>query len=410
MKLSHGIGLLAAGLGSVGLLALTGAGATSLTACSSSSGSGGGSGSSSGGGSSASDLCANLAPTACITAPAPPKGGSATTVTKTHNYALSQLWLGDTDRMGNMDMNAWQNYGYNIDGLVTTAASTDVCTLQTGAQKSYQVDGTGGIDNSFGENIIPILQTLISTPTTTVNNAIMAGSFTIFTVVTGFDDSAGNKTTATGLNGALLAGAKFSADGGTAPDWSNSTTQAWPVLPDPGLINGCTAYPGGCPAGTDPVANAKIKFGSAFQTNGTFVNGTPATVQITLSISGQQLSLQVAAATISFDPEAPGSVTNGTIAGVLDTTQLLAGLQNVAGSFSSSLCAGSAWQSIASQISATSDIVLDSTGTQVSNPKGTMCNAISIGLGFNSKEFEVPTASDVAPASPPKPNPCADGG
>ena len=297
-------------------------------------------------------------------------------------------------------MNAWQNYGYNLDGKVTTASSTDVCTLQAGAQKSYQTDGKGGIDNSFGENIIPILQTLLSTPTTTVNNAIQGGSFTIFTYVTGFDDTAGNKTNATGLSGVLLAGAKYDPDGGTAPGWTTSTV--WPVLPDPGLISGCMPYPQGCPAGTDPAANAVIKFPAAFQTGGTFVNGSPSTVTLSLSISGQSLSLQVASAVISFNPAGPGSVTDGTIAGVLDTNNLITSLMNVAGSFSPTLCGGSAFQSIAMQIQATSDIVLN--GSTVSNAAGSMCNAISIGLGFDSKEIAAPT--DIAAPLAPKPSPC----
>ncbi|HEY6462271.1 MAG TPA: hypothetical protein VIY73_19020 [Polyangiaceae bacterium] len=54
----------------------------------------------------------------------------------------------------------WKGVGYNLDGLCTTATSTDVCTLSAGAAKVTQVDGTGGIDNSFGENICPIMDTI----------------------------------------------------------------------------------------------------------------------------------------------------------------------------------------------------------------------------------------------------------
>jgi hypothetical protein len=35
-----------------------------------------------------------------------------------------------------------------------------VCTLAAGAAKVTQDDGTGGIDNSFGENICPIMDTI----------------------------------------------------------------------------------------------------------------------------------------------------------------------------------------------------------------------------------------------------------
>ncbi len=258
---------------------------------------------------------------------------------------------------------------------------------------------------------MPIIGTLDSTASTTLNSAIQGGSFTIMTYVVGFDDSAGNTTTAAGLTGVLLAGGKYSADGG-APSWD--TTTVWPVLPDMGLINGCTAS-GGCPAGTDPIKDAVIQFNGAFQTKGQFVSGAPNPLTLSLSIGGQSLSLNIASAVISFDPctatsggPCPGSVTNGTIAGVLDTNALISGLMNVAGNISTSLCSGSAFQSIAMQIQQTSDIVLDSTMTKVSNPAGTTCNAISIGLGFNSTEIAVPSV--IAPGSPPAPSKCADGG
>jgi len=404
MKLSHGFGLLAAGLGTVGLMAFAGVGG--LTGCSSSSGGSGsgsgGSGSGSGGGSSGgSDLCATLGASACNEPPTKPTSGTPAAMTP-HNYALHTLYLGDTDRTGNPSMTAWESFGYDLDGKVTTSSSKDVCTLVAGSSKQVQVDGNKGIDNSFGSQIMPIIGTLDSTASQTLNSAIQGGSFTIMTYVVGFDDSACNTTTAAGLSGVLLAGGKYSADGG-APDWTTSTV--WPVLPDPGLIMGCTSA-GGCPTGTDPIKNAVIQFNGAFQTKGTFVSGAPNPLTLSLSIGGQSLSLDIASAVISFDPMAAGSVTNGTIAGVLDTSQLIAGLMNVAGNISVSLCSGSAFQSIAMQIEQTSDIVLN--GTTVSNPAGTTCNAISIGLGFDSVEIAAPSA--IAPGSPPAPSKCADGG
>jgi hypothetical protein len=395
MKLSHGFGLLAAGLGTVGLMAFAGVGG--LTACSSSSASGSGSGGSGSGG--ASDLCSALPASDCISPPATPTAGPATQSTP-HNYALHTLYLGDTDRQGNPSMTAWETFGYNLDGKVTGSSSNDVCTLVPGSSKQVQVDGKGGIDNSFGSQIMPIIGTLDSTASQTLNTSIASGSFTIMTYVVGFDDMAGNTTTATGLSGVLLAGGKYSADGG-APDWTTSTI--WPVLPD--LVNGCTAA-GGCPANTDPIANATIKFTKPFQSKGTFVSGAPNPLTLSLSIGGQTLSLDIASAVVSFSPMAAGSVTNGTIAGVLDTTQLIAGLKNVAGNISTSLCSGSAFESIAMQIEQTSDIVLN--GTTVSNTSGTTCNAISIGLGFDSTEIAVPTV--IAPGAPPAPSKCADGG
>jgi hypothetical protein len=360
---------------------------------------GGNSGSSSG---SSSDLCDMLPSSVCMEPPTPPPGPT-TSLTTPHNYGVHKLYLGDTDRTGIPSINAWSSFGYDLDGKVTTAASTDVCTLVPGSSRQVQVDGNGGIDNSWGANIVPILETLDSTFSQTNNDALQAGAPTQLFYVVGFDDSAGNMTSAAGLTGVALTGAQYSANGGMVPTWDLSTH--WPIAP-----NSLSCYPSGgtdsCTASTDPVAAANVKFPAAFQTSGTFVNGTPADLTLSLPLSGQALVVNLHNAVVTFYPEVPGSVTNGTIAGVLDTQELIAAIQQVAGSISTSLCAGSAFASIAAQIQETSDVVIN--GSTVTNPAGVMCNAISIGLGFDASEIALPTSADIAPPQQPPVNPCGD--
>jgi hypothetical protein len=379
---------------------------------SSSSGSGSGSASSSGSGSSGgavactgNDCCSQLPPGACVVPPPPPPGPT-TPLTTPHNYAVHKLYLGDTDRQGVTNPDAWKAFGYDVDGKITTSASTDVCTLVAGASRSVQIDGNGGIDNSWGANIMPIWGTLDSTFSQTENNLIQGGAPTQLLYVVGFDDSAGNMTTATGLSGVLLDGANYStANGGMAPTWDLNTH--WPIAPE--LLN---CYPTGgadnCTASTDPIMAADVRFPAAFQSQGTFVNGTPSLITLQLAIGGQPMVLNLHSAVVTFAPLTPGAVTNGTIAGVINTEELIAALKQVAGSISTALCSGSAFQSIASQIEQTSDITLS--GDTVSNSAGTMCNAISIGLGFDATEIALPTGADIAAPQPPAPDPCADGG
>jgi hypothetical protein len=359
----------------------------------------GGSGSGGGG-----DTCTS-AGVQCTVQPAAPSGGTPTSAK--HNYAVHTLYLGDTDRTGVTNSDAWKSYGYNLDNLVTAKTSTDVCTLAAGASKTTQVDGNGGIDNSFGENILPIIITTAgSDAAQRINNSINTGSFTLMTYITGFDDSAGNHSSATGLTGVLLAGGNYANhnDGGV-PSWDTNTH--WPILPV--LINGCDPT-NGCPAGTDPVAGAQITFPQAYQANGTFVNGTPGNLDLNLSIGGETIDVKVHSALITFDPKAPGSVTNGTIAGVLVSQELVNSLQQVAGRISTSLCSGSAFQSIAQQILQASDIIIDPGSGAVSNTAGANCNGISIGLGFEATEIAAPTAADIVPPQAPSPDPCADAG
>ncbi|MGH7294515.1 MAG: hypothetical protein ACRELB_06275, partial [Polyangiaceae bacterium] len=341
----------------------------------------------------------------CSSPPQPPPGDAGpATKTTPREYALHTLYLGDTDRNGTASASAWKTYGYDLDGLTTTVSSTDACTLQPGAAKSTQVDGLGGIDNSFGENILPIILTTAGNNIDqTVNAGIAAGHPTNLVYTTGFDDTPGSTASATGLTGALLGGADYAlAHGGAAPAWDLGTH--WPVAPE--SLSGC---PGGvCPAGTDPIAAATQQLPHAYQSGGTFVSGSPASVTVGLSMNGTLLPLVVREAVVTFRPGGAGAVTGGTVAGVLSTTELVAALQRVAGAISTSLCSGSAFQSIAQQIEQASDIVYDPATGAVSNHAGVACNAISIGLGFDATEIAVSTPADVAGPTPPAPDPCGD--
>ena len=113
---------------------------------------------------------------------------------------------------------------------------------------------------------------------------------------------------------------------------------------------------------------------------------------------GVPLTLSVNHAVITFDHTTANDAANGTIAGVIDTEELITGLKSVAGRISQSLCGG-AFDGIAQQIRAASDIMKDGT-----NVPGTQCNGISVGLGFVGKKIANPTkiASDDG-AVPPDP-------
>jgi hypothetical protein len=324
--------------------------------------------------------------------------GGPTTITSKHNYAMSKLYLGNYTRAGQKDAtNAWTNFGYNLDGLVTLRTSTDVCTLMAGAAKDVQVDGTDGIDNSFGANILPIV-TSFGDLDLTVNTSITQGHFTLMTYVTGLDDS--NPTqTATGLSGVLLPGADYTLLN-AAPPAFNLTTN-WPVDP-----TNLACGPGSC-AGMDPVTNARVKFPMAYVTSGTFVGGTPSDVQLSLDIGGQALELTVHSAVVTFQVPSPGKVTNGTIAGVIKPSELLSAFQGVAGNISRSLCSAAAFQSIASAIEQAADIILNPDAS-ITNSAQTPCSGISIGLGFDATEIAPPTV--IAPPPAPSPNPCANDG
>lgn len=310
----------------------------------------------------------------------------ATTSTTVKTFAIKELLLGDAPRGGAQSTSAWKKYGYNIDGKVSTKSSTDTCKLPSGASKAVQEDGDTGIDNSFGANILPIiLNTAGAEGPAKINEAIGKGDFTIQLTVKGLTDDA--KQTNTGLTGYLNPAGQFDENGG-APTFT--TSDDWPVRPE--LLS----------SPSDPTSS-KIRFDEAYIVNGTFVSGNKSEVQISLVFSGVALDLTVHSAVMTFDHTAPNKADNGTVAGVLDTNELIEGLRKVAGRISTSLCSGSAFDGIAQQIRQASDILAD--GTQDS---GKECNGISVGLGFNALEVGNPTK--VAPLGDPTDDPCEGGG
>lgn len=90
-------------------------------------------------------------------------GNSALPGTMAVSLSLTGVTLGDEDASGVAEPDAWKGIGYNLDGKCTTSTSTDTCTLAAGASPQEQDDGANGIDNSYGENLCPIFDTLAGT-------------------------------------------------------------------------------------------------------------------------------------------------------------------------------------------------------------------------------------------------------
>lgn len=312
--------------------------------------------------------------------PPPVDGGPATTTTTT--YALQTIFLGETDRNGNASSTAWKAYGFNLDGLVTAKTSTDVCTLQPGSPTANQVDGNNGIDNSWGETLLPLIQTATGqpNPSQTETGYIDTGTWTVQLVITGL--STDPKQTATGLVASIFTSGQY--DNGT-PAFDSTTD--WPVL-STSVVDGQNVSSG-----------STMVFPSAYVNGGTFVSGKgPDPLILSLNFNGVPVELHIHDAIITFDHTAAASLTNGTIAGVLDTQEFVATMKSVAGQFSTALC-GTAFDGIAQQIEQASDIL--SNGT---NAPGTPCTGISVAMGFNATAIANPTK--VAQPPPPPPNPC----
>ncbi len=277
------------------------------------------------------------------------------------NFAFRHYYLGDTDRNGTTDFTAWMQFGVNVDG--TTAASTDVCTLMAGASTQVQVDGNGGIDNSWGANIVPIFQTLDSSFSQLYNAAVSAGTFTSMIDLVGLSADAGGATQSGAVAGWGFEGASFPG----APTWT--TADDWPVYPD-WLVDGGLA------------GGSRIAFPAGSIDAGAWSSGTPTDFPILLAFGLQSAEVVIHHASITFVHATPSTTAGGVVGGVLDTQEFLNAMQASASWGEMSLACGSAWSAISQQILQAQDILVDGTNTA-----GQPCNAISIGLGFDGVQI-----------------------
>ena len=302
----------------------------------------------------------------------PPPDGTGSIV-----LAFSHVYIGDTDRQGIASGAAWKQYGLNIDNKITDRTSTDVCTLTSGASKATQVDGIGGIDNSWGENILPIILTTAgSDAQKRMNDAITNGDFTTMIRL----DKLGAQQNYSPLPGLLYAGLKTPSP----PTWSGG--DMWPI--DTTSVNG------------NDINAPKIVFTGGYMNARTWVGAPPmGGITLPFSFGGTDWGIALTHVQITMVVAADGrAASQGVISGVVPTEAYIAALKTVAGRISTSLCSGSAFDSIAQQIRQASDIMV--TGANV---PGAACDGISLGWGFDAKLVKL-GALQQPPT--PSPDPC----
>ncbi len=287
-------------------------------------------------------------------------------------FAVSSFYAGDTNRNFDLSATAWKEYGDDIDGKTTAGSSTDVCQRAQGAPSAVQADGNGGIDNSFGANFVPLIQSLTGNPDLSFTGTTQIGkgkaSTSLFAI-----DGTGVAKAKTRIYAGLPLGAAPVLDG----------TDVWPIA-DESVVDGDRAKP----AVSFPASTLD---GTTFDTgpNASGPNGWVLiqidTALVRLPIRKMRLRGTVAGSTIE----------NGVISGVVKTEDLISEIKRILGTASSAFC--SQFDAIAAQIKQMQDILDD--GTQDSAKP---CNALSIGLGFEAKRVRL---GDVKP-TPPAPNTC----
>jgi hypothetical protein len=270
-----------------------------------------------------------------------------------------------------------------MDGKATDKQSTDVCTLAPGTPPITQQDGEGGIDNSFGQNILPILETIFGQAfSSDLSQSLAAGAVTDLLVVHGL----GSATTASPLTASLVVAAPL----GAQPTWSPA--DAWPV--DASSL-----------AGGDP-ASPLLAFGHSYVVGGVFV-AEPASGsgQIALGVFHDTpfvVPIQHVQVSMTVAPDGQ-TTTGGVLSGIIPTDRLLSLVAPISVDVGLGSCSSAGIASIQQQLVQAQDILLDGT-----NAPGQPCTGISLGLGFEAVRVSMGAVAQVAPLVDPCPG--DDGG
>jgi hypothetical protein len=281
-------------------------------------------------------------------------------------FAASKLYFGEGYN------GQWKKMGFNVDGKVSTANSTDLCIPSANADPATPYpDGDQGIDNSFGKNLLPLILGLYPTWVTDINNGIGAGTFTALIKVECMPKTGDAPVLTSKLFGGTTLGSK--------PKWDG--TDQWPV--EPGLL----ADP------KDPLSTT-IVFEKSSITGDLWDSGTGVTFILAVPLATNtgkttiKLTLYNAHMTMKLSPDRK-TATEGMIGGVLNTEELVAEIKKVG----NMLNACGLVDTLVTQVRQASDIMSD--GTE--DPKQT-CDGITMGLAFEMTEAQL---GNVGTAIPP---------
>ena len=289
-----------------------------------------------------------------------PDGGSSVT------FAFTHVYFGDTNLDGGTDANAWEQFGYNIDGIQPENTGA-FCMAVDGAPAGVHQEGINGIQNAFGHVVVQLLVELLPNFSMVYNQSLTNGDFTYLLTLNDLGSAAdANPIVASfALGGSLADGGMAELDGG----------DAWPV-----------------------VKGTSFQFPSSYVVGNTWVSGSP--IDITLSLRAGPFSLQLPVhhmvASMRLDA-AHQTATDGVLSGIVPTAELVAQVQALAGLVDPTNCTNQTAQGIFRDIAGASDILEDGTQNHTQT-----CNGITIGLGFTAAAAKVgPMVDAPAPAADP---------
>ena len=299
-------------------------------------------------------------------------GGNECEVGETLVLAMNEILLGDVDYAHQTVPNAWELFGADLDGQQTTSDFSGHCLPSNSADPAATFpDGNFGVDNAFGKIVLPALNgLLLGQVAQQANLAITSGQFTLSLALECLDGSTHDPLTTRYYGLAPL--------GGT-PLWDG--TDCWTVLQEDL---------------DDPsdMAAAKVTFDQSALHDDLWESGASTTLVVPLNILGYKAPVTIYQARMSMQlSQGHGSSGNGKITGVVDTEEFVSVARDVAGVLGAANCNSAQVLDLLDDIRRASDIMVDG-----SQDPGSVCNGISVGLGFTMRSAKLCGIADPAPA------------
>lgn len=297
---------------------------------------------------------------------------------------VDQLFLTDTSPDGTPAVDGWKDSGFNLDGLVSTKESTNLCKPRLGASKTaVYTDGLEGQDNSFGKNLVPILFGLDNELGKAINTEIASGKSTSVLRI----PNLGGVTEPCATTSMLYWG----ADLGHSPLFDGN--DEWPIDPF-SLVTP-----------EDP-NSSKWTAGAMLYKENVIVIGVNAAHQynlqydLRLPVAGTVLVVPLRHAVVVIEMDPVTGYGTGRLGAIIPADELVMEIAKVASAFDLGFCDPNSptLQSILNQLRQASDIMQD--GSQDPTQQ---CDGISIGLRFSVKPGKL---GPVAPPAMPPPDPC----
>lgn len=274
-----------------------------------------------------------------------------------------RIFVGDTDRGEQTRTWAWRSLGANVDGLNTGYPATEECKPEESAPQYSPYDGDEGIDNIWGERLVPLLAPWDKTPTKSANEAIARGARTPVLVLGSIEG---------GLVESKLDASFAFVEAGSTPLWNGTDVRA---LTAASLVT----YPAG-----------------------TFINGifdsgrAEGTVAIELMIGAHPLVLPVRGLRVRFELLPDHTTTGGVLSGSVSVADMTFAVLEHVTRTAPDTCGTPKLDALRVAIRQAADVLADG-----ARDKTRRCDAISFGVGFDAAPIELRGVA--APVSSPAP-------